>query len=552
VLGIQNIAAARRLLSLLAALVASLAVSAAPAGAVEPGVVQSANYDAANEAALTSGMGAKWVRLFHLYSKGCPNVQLTQRVDAYHAKGVKVLVVVLGSAQGDLTPPATAAEYAAFVGCMAAQYKGKVAAWEIWNEPDEKTFWTNGPEPARYAELLKESYKTIKAADPAATVVTGGMVGNNFGFLEKLYAAGAKGSFDAVGVHTDTACLVREPEFYYREPDGRIGRFAFTGYREVHAVMVANSDPKPIWMTEIGWSTLTSKCAHPGVTEDRPSGVSPTTQADYLKRAFACVANDPYVEKVLWFSMRDAGTGNQYDQHLGLQDFSGTPKPAYHAFSSLFAGGAQPAANPNCGGKLDTDAPQVTAKIPARYFSRLVIEGSATDATTGVHHMELWVDGKRVEGVNQDGGQYKLDWFGSTKLAYGKHTVELRAYDEALNVGKATVEVVRSNGSGGERIASARVSFKARKANRKIHVDARILRAVTGDFTEKPRGRMQIFFERKVGKKWKRYSRYTKGIAKRIKLPYSPKKPGTWRVWGRTALDAPYKNVRTKYLVFKL
>jgi hypothetical protein len=40
-------------------------------------------------------------------------------------------------------------------------------------------------------------------------------------FLEDAYRGGAQGHFDAMAVHTDTACLDRPPGYYYREPDGR-------------------------------------------------------------------------------------------------------------------------------------------------------------------------------------------------------------------------------------------------------------------------------------------------------------------------------------------
>ena len=67
------------------------------------------------------------------------------------------------------------------------------------------------PNPAAYAQLLKATYPVIKAADPGATVVLGGLTGNDYPFLEGVYAAGGKGSFDAVGVHTDTACNLNPP-----------------------------------------------------------------------------------------------------------------------------------------------------------------------------------------------------------------------------------------------------------------------------------------------------------------------------------------------------
>lgn len=546
-----------RTLKLLAAAAATLALTAAPARAIEPGVAQSANFSS-NEAEITQDMGARWVRLFARYSQGCPLPPAEKnRLDAYQARGVNVLVVGIGSPAGDISPPANPQDYASWMACLGKTYGEGIDAFEVWNEPDEHAFWPSGPNPGAYTALLKATHAALKAVRPDAPVLVGGLTGNNFEFLEKLYDAGAQGSFDAVGVHTDTACLVRSPDFYYREPDGRIGRYAFTGYREVRHVMAARGDAKPIWMTEIGWSTLTTKCAHPGVTEDRPSGVSLEKQAEFLKRAYACAAADPYVGPVIWFSQRDAGTGNQYDHHLGLMDHAGTPKPAFDAYRGLFGpGGGGVAPDPGCGAKLDKDAPSVSLDVPGQYYSRLVVRGAASDPTTPISRIELWVDGKRVEGANQNGGTYDLDWFGSTKLGYGKHTVQLRAYDEALNVGRATAEVVRidpSDPSSADRTAAARLKFKAERAKGgKIKVRARVLRALTGNFTEQPRGRLRIFFDRKAGRKWKRTSRYTKGIATPIKLKYKPRRGGTWRVRGKLALDAPYKNARTKAYVFRM
>ena len=376
----------RRLLAIpVASLALALAAAtpapavAAPTATMEPGIVQSANYPA-DEAEIAHGLGARWVRLFARFSQGCPlPPHEAARLDAYERRGIKVLVVGTGGSAGDFSPPANPQEYARWMACLASTYGSRIDAFEIWNEPDEKTFWSGGPNPAAYASVLKAAHAAIKAVRPDAPVVLGGLTGNNFAFLEKVYAQGAKGSFDAVGVHTDTACLISDPNSYYREPDGRIGRFSFTGYREVRHVMTSHGDDKPIWMTEIGWSTLTSKCAHPGVTVDRPSGVSQDKQAEYLRKAYACVAAEDYIGPVLWFSLRDAGTGNQYDQHLGLMDHAGNPKKALHAFRDLFApGAAGVTADPRCGARLDKDRPEVTIEVPSQYYSRLVVAGAAS------------------------------------------------------------------------------------------------------------------------------------------------------------------------------
>lgn len=570
----MDMSAVRRALIPLVAVLAGFALPAS-APAVEPGIVQSERYDAATEVSTTSAIGARWVRLFVTWNQmqpdppagGCGGLQgnsyfgtFKQRATDYAAAGVKVLTVVqftpawANGGAGYTVPPTNVQDYADFVKCLAQAMGDKVSAYEVWNEPDDKVFWHNGPQPDKYAALLRATYDTVKPAAPGVQILVGGLVGNNFDFLGKLYANGAKGKFDAVGLHTDTACLVREPEFYYREPDGRIGRFSFTAYREVFQTMRDNGDEKPIWMTEIGWSTLTSECAHPGVTEKRPSGVKPEVQADFLRRAYACMAADPYVQVALWFSLVDPGTSGNYDHHLGLMNHDFTPKPSFDLFRDLFAGGKfGVAANPGCGAKVDRDKPTAAIKVPSQYFTRFSVEGSATDPTTPISRIELWVDGKRIEGMNVDSGTYKKDWFGSTNLSLGKHKVELRAYDEAQNVGIAAAEVTKVNAKNAARTVNARVTFTARKkAGRRILINARVLKALTGDFTEQPKGRMQIFVERNVGRKWKPTSRFTKGIAKKIVINYKAKKPGKWRVYGRLAVDAPYKNVRTKHFQFKL
>ena len=50
-----------------------------------------------------------------------------------------------------------------------------------------------GPQPARYAAMLKSAYGAIKAVQPGDTVVTGGMVGNDMDFLAALYDHGSGG-----------------------------------------------------------------------------------------------------------------------------------------------------------------------------------------------------------------------------------------------------------------------------------------------------------------------------------------------------------------------
>lgn len=73
--------------------------------------------------------------------------------------------------------PLNVEEWENYVRAVATRYRGKVAAWEIWNEVD----W-HPPAPAagfsgttaEYLELLKAAYRAIRAADPDAKVLISG------------------------------------------------------------------------------------------------------------------------------------------------------------------------------------------------------------------------------------------------------------------------------------------------------------------------------------------------------------------------------------------
>lgn len=91
--------------------------------------------------------------------------------------------------------------YGAFTAKVATRYKGKISAYEIWNEPNAVFFYSPAPDPAGYTDLLKSAYPRIKAVDPDATVI-GGVVGavvdfgswsiNPVRFIAGMYAAGAR------------------------------------------------------------------------------------------------------------------------------------------------------------------------------------------------------------------------------------------------------------------------------------------------------------------------------------------------------------------------
>ena len=121
-------------------------------------------------------------------------------------------------------------------------FSWNIIYWEIWNEPDGG-FWKPDPNAAQFVPLLKIAYEELKAADPENVVMVGGLCGWNVGYLRDMYAAGAKGYFDAIAVH----------------PYGwGVDRSAFQRKRmeEFKTVLADHGDGAcALWITECGGAT---------------------------------------------------------------------------------------------------------------------------------------------------------------------------------------------------------------------------------------------------------------------------------------------------------
>ena len=548
----------RRLLAALT-LATALLVPAAAAPAAVPGInvtAITADGDPHEGWQRVSDSGARTVRSFAdvgalKTTREFEIRKFTAFADKAQARGLRTLLTVTGSAGA----PASPQEFATVAADLATALRGKGVDYEMWNEPDDSTFWPNGPQPAAYAALIKVAYPAIKEADPAATVLVGGLVANDFEFVEALYDNGAQGSFDGVAVHTDTACLTTDPREYYREPSGRIGRYSFTGYREVRATMLAHGDDKPIWMTELGWPTLSSTCERGGRAGTKVAGVSQAEQADYLTKAYGCLANDPYVTQAAWFNLADLDTGSTNDAlNLGLMNDLFVPKPAFAAFKN--AGNASPIA---CGGTLDSGVPQVTINSPTDgqlYLDELPVSISATD-DQGVTDIDVIVDGKEVglKTVRRGtGATVKFDWGGARNLSYGPHTFVATARDEAKNVGRAVAKIIHVG--GGKYPYKVPTTFKlsvGKVKNGKVLVKGKIASAKPL-VSRTAHGRGYIAFSRfdTKSKRWKRVSRYSKDAKTAFRLRYRFNKGGVWRVTGEFKPKAGYKGSRAKALKLKV
>jgi len=239
-----------------------------------------------------------------------------------------------------LYPPTRASDYADVARFITDRYGTKLAALEIWNEPnlDVDRFFIAPDEPAAYAEILKAAYPAAKAGNPEVDVLAGSLAYMNGEFLERLYALGIRGYYDGLSVHPYNDRLT---------PTTR----EWSGVEWIRGMQRAAGDDKPLWLTEFGWSTCrigSGWCK------------SETEQAANTRAGFLAAAADPGIKAVVAYNLRDKGTnGDDMEDNFGLVKRDFTPKPGYSAMrAALTAPGEAPP-------PLPTDpAPPVGAPAP--------------------------------------------------------------------------------------------------------------------------------------------------------------------------------------------
>lgn len=333
----------------------------------------------ASQLALMQAAGAGWVRVnfrlgdcFHDWtSLGCNGKTALQTYDTVVAAAQAHHLVVLGllsneswngtqtdwtannaenaGGNGDNPYIQSFASHAAAV--LAAHFDGtngpQISHWEIWNEPNAweahpgPGVYTGGSflYPSNFAWLLTWSDRTIKAANPTAVVISGGLYAHETspsavykptstvvpsacssslssgasyfcntyaqGIAHAQWAAG-KYPFDEVGQHL------------YVDQFGPTSSGKITAYlQDLHAAYLAyegTQSTKPIDLTEVGWST-----AH----------VSAQTQARNLRTAFAVFEQTTYIARAYWFNIQDLPEASLA---FGLVGPGGTAKPAFTAY----------------------------------------------------------------------------------------------------------------------------------------------------------------------------------------------------------------------------
>ncbi|MGI5868200.1 MAG: hypothetical protein ACOX9C_01970 [Kiritimatiellia bacterium] len=126
---------------------------------------------------------------------------------------------------------------------VVGRYRRRLPVVEVWNEQNLGSFWFGDPNPTNYLALLKATYEAVKAIDPEIKVSFGGTSRVPLDYIGEIYGLDGAGCFDILSIH---------PYTFPRRPEGMMD----VQIEELRALMEENGDAdKPVWITEIGWST---------------------------------------------------------------------------------------------------------------------------------------------------------------------------------------------------------------------------------------------------------------------------------------------------------
>ena len=205
-------------------------------------------------------------------------------------------------------PPSNPADYGDIARYITRRYGTKLAALEVWNEPNLSIpmFWKTGDPVGAYAALVRATYARAKAGNRRVPVVVGALVRADVSFLRALYAAGIKGYYDGFSIHPYGVELTRK----------KLNAF--------HNAQRAAGDRSRLWITEFG-----------APTSGGGWHVTERGQASIIKSAFKTLGRLGYVRGATLYTLRDTGNdrGN-FIQNFGVLRFNFSPKAGWAALRS--------------------------------------------------------------------------------------------------------------------------------------------------------------------------------------------------------------------------
>jgi len=239
--------------------------------------------------------GVKWIRAWWGWGMAEKEpgqfdwTEYDRQLQAVNRAGMEIMPILLryypayeqewaGEVDRIQRPPYDLDQWSNFVETTARHYRGRVQAWEVWNEANYTM------EPDYYAKLLKATYDSIRKVDPDVAVV--GFGGTSPDYMEGVFKAGSVKCMDIMAMHS-YAQIGRPFEQMQNLADA------------VQRLVKEYGPPNRVWHTEQG-----SRCDGVGY---RASSQTEEQCAVNLAQCYLSALSTG-VEKFFWFSAQTTPT----------------------------------------------------------------------------------------------------------------------------------------------------------------------------------------------------------------------------------------------------
>ncbi len=287
--------------------------------------------------------------------------ELDAFVDAAAVRGLKVILNVAKAPEWSRPttaldgPPTDYVLFRQFMQFLAERYRGKVAAYELWNEPNLQREWNGSPlSAADVAALIQAGAEGVRAMDPHAILISGAPATTGINdyaaavddrvFLRALLAAGAAEHVDAIGVHPygwgnppessaqDNASTVpthnNHPSFFFKDT-----------LDDYAAILAEYGVEKQLWATEFGWGSFDGLLNEQGTPVPPPAGaefmayLNEWQQAEYILDAYQIAQErDSVGPLILWNLNFGPILGTQFaESGYSLLRLDASERPSYFA-----------------------------------------------------------------------------------------------------------------------------------------------------------------------------------------------------------------------------
>ncbi len=356
-------------------------------------VYQDANR-AGELAALVSQLGLNWVKidapwadieteegLFQFAALDAmvaaldrANVNIMLNIYAAPDWSREAYIAKLNSQMRDYSgPPEDLNHLRSFLANLVTRYAGLVDAYEIWKSPNLLSFWmlpvyhrpperrADGdygiPDEIRlgaesYASLLKVAYDTIKAYDPGALVISGGLAPVGFSdfynsietgaFLADMLQRGAADFSDGIGAIFSASAVPPTMRCCAKPPgvDSHYESFMqyFLDLLDFYQEILESNGhgDMPIFVTQFGWGTREgTNLAIPSSGYEWLNYTSQAEQALYVTQAYRAAQSQDYPAAMILHNLNGCAVGDEEACFFSLVDAADELRPAFSAFAAV-------------------------------------------------------------------------------------------------------------------------------------------------------------------------------------------------------------------------